>query len=148
MQDHLLSLLLMQPALRYLLEDLKPDMCATDSAKQLLEFLERKSRFQWGRPKEISKLKELADYVKILGLQYEELYQGLELLELRNEAARLRVRLIDHYVKTKKSALAQELENADEKRTHELLEKVRELDIYVNISKEDMHGKCQEAEES
>lgn len=126
-QDHFLSLLLLQPALRYLLEGVLLDMCATDEARGVLLFLQENPGFN-GDPKEAGKLKELADYVKILGLQYEELYQGLELVELRNEAARLRVRLIDHYVKSKKSAIMRELEQANEKRTQELLERVRELD--------------------
>jgi len=126
-QDHLLSLLLLQPALRYLLEDLREDMCATDEARSLLKFLNENPEFS-GDPQQAKKLKDLTDYVKILGLQYEELYQGLELLELRNEAARLRVRLIEHYVKIKKSAITRELDGADEKRTKELLERSRELD--------------------
>ncbi len=126
-QDHLLSLLLLQPALRYVIEELDDVFFATEDAKKLYLFIKENIDFR-GDPKESSELKELADYVKILGLQYEELYQGLELLELRNEVARLKIRLIAQYVKTKKGALTRELLGADEKRTKELLTEVRRLD--------------------
>ncbi len=126
-QDHLFSLLLLQPALRSHLHGVSPDMLATDDAKTLHSFLDTHMDFR-GDPKEASELKEVADYVKILGLQYEELYQGLELLELRNEVARLKLRLTAQYVKTKKALITSELATSDEKRTQELLKEAKRLD--------------------
>ncbi len=126
-QDHLLALILLQPALRYVIDEFTADILATDSAKQLHAFLKENKEFK-GDPKEAKGLKELTDYVKILGLQYEELYQGLELLELRNEVARLKLRLTSQYVKTKKIVITKELGDANEERTKELLEEARRLD--------------------
>lgn len=126
-QDHLLSLILLQPALRYHIDEFEADLLATDQAKQLHGFLKKNKDFT-GEIKQAKELKELADYVKILGLQYEELYQGLELLELRNEVARLKLRLTSQYVKTKKVSITQELGTADPKRTKELLQEARRLD--------------------
>lgn len=126
-QDHLMALMLMQPAVRYYLKSIKPEMLITDSAKQLFAFLEANPDFS-GDPKAAQELKDIADYVKILGLQFETLYQGLELLELRNEAARLQVRVIDIYVKQRKRELAAQLASADEAEQAKLLTQAKELD--------------------
>ena len=126
-QDHLLAICLLQPPLRYHLESLTTDMLVDDEARMLLRFLQDNPDFK-GDFKEADALREIADYVKILGLQYEELYQDLGLLELRNEATRLQIRLIDHYVKTQKKKLSEALLNANEAETTELLEKVKALD--------------------
>lgn len=126
-QDHLLSLVLLQPALRHHIDEFSADMLATDDAKKLHAFLKENKEFH-GDPKEAAELKEVADYVKILGLQYEELYQGLELLELRNEVARLKLRLTSQYVRSKKAAIAKQLATADETRTKELLAEAKRLD--------------------
>lgn len=68
------------------------------------------------------------DYVKILGLQYEELYQGLEYTELQYEAARLQARLVETFVKSKKQVISTKLEDADEAATQRLLAEARDLD--------------------
>ncbi|MDZ7744409.1 MAG: DNA primase [Candidatus Saccharibacteria bacterium] len=86
-------------------------------------------------------LRGLEEYVKILGLQYETLYQDIDELELEYEARRLRTRLIEQYVRTKKLSLTKELENANETRTKQLLEEVRELDaLLMDKQKEAMNG--------
>ena len=126
-QDHLLSLILLQPALRYHIDEFSSDVLVTDDAVKLHTFIKNNKDFK-GDPKEAKELKELADYVKILGLQYEELYQGIELLELRNEVARLKLRLIAQYVKTKKAAIAKKLVDANEKEAKKLLEEAKQLD--------------------
>jgi hypothetical protein len=72
------------------------------------------------------------DYVKVLELQYEALYQGLDELELGYEAARLQSRLIGLYVRTKKTLITNELQSADAKRTQELLKQARALDSLLN----------------
>jgi DNA primase len=127
-QNHLMALTLMQPALRHYLKPITYDMLLDDSAHQLLRFLQDNPQFS-GDPKTAEALRDIADYVKILSLQYEELYQGLELLELRNEAARLQVRLIEQYVKTKKQPLIEAMREAhDETEATKLLEQAKELD--------------------
>jgi len=81
---------------------------------------------------ELKELKPVAEYVKIIVLQYDELYRGLELTELQYEAARLQARLVEQYVKTKKQALAAQMHQADEATTTALLGEVRELDALLN----------------
>ena len=127
-EKHLLSLALMQPALRYVLKSFTEDMLLEDPAKQLFRFLQENAQFT-GDPKTAEALSPIADYVKILGLQFEELYQGLELLELRNEAARLQVRLIEQYVKSKKQPLIEAMRLAhDDAEQARLLEQAKALD--------------------
>ena len=46
------------------------------------------------------------DYVKIIMLQFEELYQDLPLDDLRSKPINLKHRLIDRYVKIQKHKLA------------------------------------------
>jgi hypothetical protein len=77
-------------------------------------------------------LREVADYVRIISLQYEELYQGLELTELRYEAARLQARLVERYVKNQKQTVSAQLNDADDVQTRVLLEQVKELDNLLN----------------
>lgn len=133
-QDRLLAVCLLQPALRFNLNSLTPQMLHDEDAKQLLSYLigHDDMAFQGIVPEDLN---EIADYVKILVLQYEQLYQGLGLLELRNEAARLQTRLVEEYVKTKKVALSQALRTANETETETLLLEVRELDQLLKSHK-------------
>lgn len=75
-------------------------MLYTDDARELLEFLKKHPDFDG--QKDTKMLQNIADYVKIESLLYEELYQGLELNELHDEATRLQARLVEQYVKTQK----------------------------------------------
>lgn len=129
-QNQLLALTLMQPALRHYLEGLNDSMLLEDNSKTLLRFLRENPQFA-GDSKDMGELQQISDYVKILNLQYEELYQGLELLELRNEAARLQTRLIEQYVKTEKHQLATAMRQAGDKDVAKLLEKAKELDLLL-----------------
>jgi len=126
LQDNFLSLMLMRTTLREFLTLVTPDMLYTDQGRQLLEFLQTHPDFN-GKT-DTAPLKDLASYVKIESLLYEELYQGLELNELHYEAARLQARLIEAYVKHQKQSLTVELETATEERTRELLAKVIQYD--------------------
>lgn len=126
-QNHFLSLMLLQPALRSYLDPITEEMFIEDAAKEVFNFLLQNPKFS-GDPKEASVLREVADYVKILGLQFEELYQGIELLELRNEAARLQTRVIEQYVKTKKQPLIEAMRTADEPERSRLLAEAKALD--------------------
>lgn len=126
-QDRLLAIALMQPPLRPYVKSVTVEMLVTEQAQKLLAFLDAHPEFS-GDPKEAAKLKDIGDYAKILNLQYEELYQGLELLELRNEATRLQVRVIEHYVKKQKQALAQKMNDAPDVDATKLLEQAKALD--------------------
>lgn len=126
-QNHFLSLMLMQPALRSHLDPITEDMLLDDPAQQIFNFLLQNPTFN-GDPKEAVVLRDVSDYVKILALQFEELYQGIELLELRNEAARLQTRVIEQYVKTKKRPLIEAMRDADDTERNRLLSEAKSLD--------------------
>jgi DNA primase len=133
-QDHFLAIMLLQPKTREYLQLMEPDMLFRDDAMYLLSFLKQHPDFsgdtsQHGTAKELS---EVADYVRIISLQYEELYQGLELTELRYEAARLQARLVERYVKNQKQTVSAQLNDADDVQTRVLLEQVKELDNLLN----------------
>jgi DNA primase len=128
-QDNFLSLMLMRPTLREFLNLMTTDMLYDDSGRELLEFLKTNPDFDG---KDAKAVQSLADYVKIEALLYEELYQGLELNELHYEAARLQARLIEQFIKTQKTRLAYELQNADEATTQALLEQVKRHDALLN----------------
>jgi len=134
-QDHLLCLGLYRPALRPYLDVIAEDMLIGDDAKQLFNFLKEHPDFEGttgGSDKKsdgvAQGLRSIADYVKITRLQYETLYQDLDERELEYEAARLQIRLIEHYVKTKKATITHALHGADETTTKQMLEQVRALD--------------------
>ncbi|HSX32303.1 MAG TPA: DNA primase [Candidatus Saccharimonadales bacterium] len=126
-ENHLLALTLLQPATRSYLAYIKPQMLIEDQARDLLAFLEAHPDFA-GKPDEATPLRPLADYVKMLSLLFEELYQDLEAQELQYEATRLQVTLIDRYVKMQKQRIVREMQSADEPRTAELLEIAKKLD--------------------
>ena len=128
-QDHFLSLMLMQPGIRECLRDVAADMFAKNEAQQLLAFLQTHPDFDGTASADL--LRPIGNYVKILGLQYEELYQDLELTELHYEAARLTRQLVETFVRNQKQQLAAELNAADEAATSALLGRVKELDALL-----------------
>lgn len=125
-QDNFLSLMLMRPTLREFLGLITPEMLYTDEARELLEFLKKNPDFD-GK-KDGAAVQNIADYVKIQSVLYEELYQAIDLNELHSEAARLQARLIENYVKYQKRKLAQELDAADPAATRGLLARSKEYD--------------------
>ena len=111
--ERLLSLSLMQPKLRTYLEPITEDMLVDENAKKLVVFL--KEHLDFSGTEGVEELRPLADYVKILSLEYEELYQDLELTELQFEAARRQAQLVDQYVKMQKPFLDAALSGAMDK---------------------------------
>lgn len=147
-QDHVLALALMYPALRSHLALLTADMFARSDSKELLGFLQTHPDFD-GSKEAVNKLADIAkslqesdgrnngvqtfgDYVKMMVLQYEQLYQDLEETELGYEANRLTTRIVETYVRTQKQTLASQLANADENQMTSLLEQVKQLDSLLN----------------
>jgi DNA primase len=129
-QDRFLSLVLMRQTLREFLELITPEMLYTDDGRRLLEFLKTNPSFDGKDPAPVQKF---ADYVKIESLLYEELYQGLELNELHDEASRLQALLVTKFVKNEKAKLAHELSTtADEAALRALQEKDRQFNQLLN----------------
>ena len=128
LQDNFMCLMLMRVTLREFLELIEPEMMFTDEAKTLLEFLKTHPDFDGkdGKP-----VQNIADYVKIEALLYEELYQGLELNELHYEATRLQARLVETFIKTQKNKLSDELVGADRETTQRLLGQVKQYDALL-----------------
>ncbi len=154
--DHLLGMALMLPGTRGYLDMIEPEMLHNTHAKQLLVFLKTHPEFD-GDLKEIQQhmtkdpvtkkdspqeddeqplLQNYQDYVKIVSLQFEELYGTVDTLELQYEAARLRAKVIDYFVKEQKTKISSELEQATGKDATVLLERARELDQLLNRVKE------------
>ncbi|MDB5186216.1 MAG: primase [Candidatus Saccharibacteria bacterium] len=140
-QNHLLCLVLLRPKLRPHLEILTPDMLNADPARELLQFLQTHADFDGTATKQVSALRNIGDYVKMLALQHEALYQDLDEVELDYEAARLQVRLIEQFVKSKKGQLVGQMHDADEKTMHTLLEEVKKLDLLLKQAKEVKRGR-------
>ncbi|HET9173968.1 MAG TPA: DNA primase [Candidatus Saccharimonadales bacterium] len=143
LQDHYLSLLLMRQPLREYVTKIEPEMLFSEQAQQLFVFLRDNPDFT-GQPEQATKLRNLLDYVKILGLEYEELYQGLELTELRYEAARLQARLVEQFVKKQKQMLATKLEGADEATINVLLEQAKQYDALLKDIQGGLHAQRQD----
>lgn len=129
LQDNFLCLMLMRKTLREFLELVSSEMFFDKDGKTLYEFLELHPEFD-GKDYDVKLLKvqNLVDYVKIESLLYEELYQGLELNELHYEAARLQARIIEKFVKSQKTKLADKLEAADSKQIEQLLVESKKYD--------------------
>jgi len=133
-QNHLLALALLQPKLRIYLQPLKPQMMVEERGKELLAFLAAHPDFSGEVSKAVT-LRPLAEYVKMLSLLFEELYQDLELTELHIEATRLQAHLVDQYVKIQKGRIAHELQTASDTRISELLTAVSKLDQLLKTYK-------------
>jgi len=147
-QDHILALTLLHPQLREHLGLLTANMFALTNAKQLLEFIQTHPDFD-GSKTSIAKLADIAkaldgdgtevqnfgDYVRILVLQHEQLYQDLDETELDYEATRLTAKVIETFVKKEKSNLAAQLAAVDETEQGALLEHVRDLDALLKYVK-------------
>jgi DNA primase len=129
LQSNFLSLMLMRPTLREFLDLIESDMLYTEEGRHLLKFLETHPDFDGKNGKVVQ---NLADYVKIESLLYEELYSGLELNELHYEAARLQARLIEQFIKSEKEKLAQALSTANDADSRVLLEQAKQYDALLN----------------
>ena len=139
LQDNFMALVLMRKTLREFLNLITEDMLYTQQATELLDFL--KSNMDFDGKTTDGLVQNMLDYVKIESLLYEELYQGLELNELHDEAARLQARLIEIFVKSQKTKLSEELQTADQSASRTILTKVKEYDELLNKVKGAVHAK-------
>jgi DNA primase len=133
-QNHLLAIALMQPKLRRFIEPVTSDMMQDDNAKRLLEFLHEHPDFA-GKATEAEELLPIGDYVKILSLHYEELYQDVEPHELEYETSHVLGKLISQYVKMQKQRLISEMQSTDDEKQRKLLLQVKELDNLLKTYK-------------
>ena len=138
-QDHLLALALLHRSLRAYLQMVSIGMFSQEPARELFTFLAKHPDFS-GDASSAQELQSISDYVKILVLQYEELYQGLEQLELQYEAARLQTRVVEQFVKITKQKLVTQLESADDEMTQTLLRRVKQLDLLLKQAKGGTNG--------
>jgi DNA primase len=138
-QNHFLSLMLLRPALREYLDKVDKAMFTQPEAIALYSFLCSHRDFK-GEVATARSLQSIADYIKIITLLHEALYQDVSDAELAYEAARLHVRLTDQFVKTKKADIAHALQTADEAETTRLLQAVKRLDNLLNNAKELDHA--------
>lgn len=131
LQDHLLSMALMQPRLRPLLEDCQPEYFDDEAPRKLFEFLKQHSDFK-GEPQLAKELQQISDYVKILVLQFEELYQDLPSEDLKEQAQRLKHRLIAGYAKIQKRKLVAEMQaTSNEKKLQQMMKQVDKLNKLI-----------------
>lgn len=131
LQDHFLAMMLLQPKLRWLLKDLSSDYFTDDNKRRVFQFLQDNPDFN-GDAKTATVLQDVSDYVKIVSLQFEELYSTLDFPDLEEQAVNLTHRLIDRYVKSEKEKLAAQMrETTDEKQLKSLVKKADELNTLI-----------------
>lgn len=128
-QNQLLALAYMHPDLRTRLEDLYDFMFGDERLQQAYKKLSTSKE-----PGD--RLFENDDYGKILAVQYEELYAGLEYVELEYEATRLQVRVIERYVKRQKDLLGRLLQSADDAEKTKLQGKDKQLNDLLKRARE------------
>lgn len=119
-QEHFLGIVLMIPNARTYLDLLSKQMLIGTDAQTVFNFLQVNRDFS-GELAKAPELQPISDYVKILSLQFEELYGEIEMTELQYEAARLRATIIDHFVKKQKQIIRHQLKNATTEKESELL---------------------------
>ncbi|HEX5394798.1 MAG TPA: DNA primase, partial [Candidatus Saccharimonadales bacterium] len=130
-EDHLLSIALMQPKLRHMIDDCQDEYFVSGTSIKLLGFIKSNPDFK-GEPQLSKELQQISDYVKILVLQFEELYQELPLEELREQVRSLKRRLIAGYVKIQKRRLAEEMSTTnDEKKLQRMISQVDKLNKLI-----------------
>ncbi len=121
LQDHFLALTLMQPKTRIHMTDCREEYFNEGEPRTVFNFLRSHPTFR-GEPQLAKELQQISDYVKILTLQFEELYQDLPLDDLSAQAQALKRRLIAHYVKIQKQQLVKNMqETTDEKKWRQLI---------------------------
>lgn len=141
-ENQFMSLMLMQPSLREYSKSIHERMLVNDGAKELLGAIKSHSG---DKARDILAANEsvhkIADYGKVVSLLYEELYSHLEFVELEYEAARLQVRVIEHFVKDQKRIITAKLQSeTDVAAVTELLQKAKKLDQLFRQAKESVRG--------
>jgi DNA primase len=131
LQDHFLAMALMQPRVRGLIENCHPEFFTDGPARKVFKFLKSNPDFN-GDPKLALELQAAGDYVKILLLQFEELYADLPVSDLEELAQKLKHRLIDRYVKMQNRKITKAIDSANnEEQRLELMKKANKLNELI-----------------
>jgi DNA primase len=130
LQDHFLGMLLAKPSLRSLLDNLPDEVFMAEQRREVAVFLKENPDFK-GELITAAKLQSVSDYVKIIMLQFEELYKDLSPEDLKDQAEQLKHRLIDRYVKIEKEKLAQKMKDADGSELDTLVKKADQLNLLI-----------------
>ena len=132
MQDHFLAITFAQPKLRWLLKNIKAEYFTDDTRQKVLGFLQDNPDFTKDA-KTAAKLRDISDYVKIITLQFEELYKDLPFSDLEEQSNNLAHRLISRYITLQKQKLAAQMrETSDDKKMKQLIKKVDTLNQLMN----------------
>jgi DNA primase len=130
-QDHFLAIMLLHPKLRDLLKDAQASFFTEGARRKLFNFIKENPDFK-GENEAVAALQELGDFVKIITLQFEELYADLPFDELKEQASNLKHRLIDRYVKIQKHRIAQAMQQeADEEKLKHLIQRADRLNQLI-----------------
>lgn len=141
-ENQYLSLLLMQPSLRLYMEPVQPMMLHEDAAEMFAFIVKNNKEKARDVLENAQNVQNLSDYGKIISLLYEELYANLEFIELEYEAARLQVRVIEHFVKEQKSKITAQLQGETSvESVTKLLQNAKKLDQLLKSVKENARGK-------
>lgn len=116
LEQHMMSIVYARPALRGVLAGLPEDIFIQDGAKQLQTLLLESGT----NDPEVGALNNIEDYVKMLVLLSEELYQKPDEAELHYQLEHLLARLVTEYVKNKKNELLKNLKDDDKVALEEL----------------------------
>lgn len=131
LQDHFLAMMLMQLKLRPLLKDCRADYFSDGAPRTAFNFLKEHPDFR-GEPQIAKELQQISNYVKILALQFEELYQDLSIDDLKEQAIHLKHRLITRYVQAQKQQLVSDMQSTnDEAKLAQILRKVDKLNALL-----------------
>ena len=125
LEQHLMAIVYGHKNLRAILAGLPEDIFIQESAKQLQKILLQDEQ---NAPKQAD-LNKIDDYVKMLVLLSEELYQKSDEAELHYQLERLLARLVIEYVKNKKYDLLKDI-HTDEVA---VLEKLKQLDELTKL---------------
>lgn len=135
LQEHYLGLMLMVPSTRQYLDLVNEQMLSGNDARTVAKFLQENRDFD-GNLAKAPDLQQISDYVKILSLQFEELYGEIEMTELQYEAARLRATIIDHFVKKQNQIIMRKLKDASGSEADDLLARVSKLNRLLKRTSE------------
>lgn len=142
--DRILCLAVVLPGTRGYLDLVKEEMLATEAQRYLYKFLVAHPDFDSSDSQQLKELDkqdaaihELGNYVKILILQFEELYSSIDTLELQYEASRLRAKVVEYYVKQQKTKLSKKLADTSDTEHEQILSEVKKLDQLLKKIKDD-----------
>ncbi len=132
LQLNLLSAAYFEPAVRWLLKDLPKEIFSSDEARQSVEYI--KSAALEPIPAKLpARLKNLESYVKILEIQFEELYQDIDVEERVRQASLTRNRLADIYVKSQRSVLVEKMQGKTGKELERLISRADNLNKLIKL---------------